>query len=102
MKVWVGPRSTPAPQAWGLGQADRDRRTQRCGGAAGHGLRSRGDTLASGGGSNALLEGLARGVSTIASLCGNVDAVEDGVTGLLVPAASPAVLAAAILERFMF
>nr|WP_283812303.1 hypothetical protein [Rhodopseudomonas palustris] len=41
-------------------------------------------------------------MSTIASLCGNVDAVEDGVTGLLVPAASPAVLAAAILERFMF
>ncbi|WP_150288000.1 glycosyltransferase [Rhabdaerophilum calidifontis] len=48
--------------------------------------------------SNALVEGMAAGIPTIATAVGgNLDAVEDGVSGLLVPVADPAALGRAIL-----
>jgi glycosyltransferase involved in cell wall biosynthesis len=47
--------------------------------------------------SNALVEGLARGLPTIASaIGGNLDAIDDGHTGMLVPVAAPDDLAAAL------
>lgn len=47
--------------------------------------------------SNALLEGLVRGVPSIATAVGgNLDAIRDGSTGYLVPVANPSALAAVI------
>jgi glycosyltransferase involved in cell wall biosynthesis len=49
--------------------------------------------------SNALIEGMAAGLPMIATAVGgNLDAVADGGTGLLVPVADPAALAAAIVR----
>jgi glycosyltransferase involved in cell wall biosynthesis len=47
--------------------------------------------------SNALVEGMARGLPTIGTAVGgNLDAIEDGRTGLLVPVAAPDQMAAAL------
>lgn len=47
--------------------------------------------------SNALVEGLARGLPTIATaIGGNLEAIEDGHSGLLVPVAAPDEMAAAL------
>ena len=51
--------------------------------------------------SNAILESMAAGLPVIAAdVGGNAEAVEDGVTGLLVPPRDPAALAAA-MERML-
>ncbi len=49
----------------------------------------------------AFLEAMAMGVPVVGTrVVGSVDAVEDGITGLLVPPADPAALAAAIRRLF--